>query len=98
MVNDVEQMIVYSDPTGNVVRVKDIATVKHEYPTPTSYVTNNGKKCLVLSVEIKKGRSITEMGSEIQEQLDEFQKTLPKEVSMFTITDQSQVVGNLISG
>lgn len=96
MVNDVEQMIVYASPDGNVVRVKDVATVKREYPAPTSYVTNNGKKCIVLSVEMKKGRSITAMGADVKEQIDEFQKTLPTEVSMFTITDQSQVVGDSV--
>src|SRR5574344_1950154 len=96
MVNDVEQMIVYSGPDGNVVRVKDIATVKREYAEPSSFVTNNGKKCLVLSVEIKKGRSITNMGTDIKQQLDEFKHTLPAEVSMYTITDESQVVGDSV--
>lgn len=96
MVNDVEQIVVYSSPDGNVVRVKDIAEVKREYPKPTSYVTNNGKKCLVLSVEVKSGRSITQMGKDIYRQLDEFQQALPDEVSMFTITDQSQVVSDSV--
>ena len=92
MVNDVKQMIIYSDPNGNVVKVGDLATVKKEYAQPTSFVTNNGKKCIVLSVEIKKGRSITDMGTKIKKELKEFQKELPKEVTMFTITDQSLVV------
>lgn len=92
MVNDIEQMIVYSSPTGDVVRVKDIADVRQEYATPTSYVTNNGKKCIVLSVEIKKGRSITDMGDDVKTILADFKQTLPEEVTMFTITDQSQVV------
>ena len=97
MVNDVEQMIIFSGPDGNVVRVKDIADVRREYAAPASYVTNNGKKCLVLSIEMKKGRNITEMGSEVKQQLSEFQKTLPSDVSMFTITDQSKVVGNSVT-
>lgn len=92
MVNDVEQTVVYSSPDGHVVRVKDVATVKREYPKPDSYVTNNGTKCIVLSVEVKKGRSITDMGTAVKKQLAEFQETLPKSVSMFTITDQSEVV------
>lgn len=96
MVNDVEQMVIYSSPDGNVVKVKDIADVRREYAEPSSYVTNNGKKCIVLSVEIKKGRSITEMGADINKVLDEFKQTLPDEVSMFTITDQSQVVGDSV--
>lgn len=91
-VNDVEQMIVYAGPDGKVVRVKDIADVRREYPAPTSIVTNNGKKCIVLSVEMKKGRSITDMGEAVKKQIADFQQTLPKDVTMFTITDQSQVV------
>ena len=96
MVNDVQQMVVYSSPDGNVVRVKDIAEVKREYAEPSSYVTNNGKKCLVLSIEVKKGRSITDMGSAVKAELEKFKKTLPDEVTMFTITDQSQVVGDSV--
>lgn len=97
VVGDVEQMIVYASPDGNVVRVKDVATVKREYPEPSKYVTNNGKKCLVLSVEMKKGRSITAMGEAIQTELKDFQQTLPEEVSMFTITDQSEVVATSVT-
>lgn len=96
VVGDVEQMIVYASPDGNVVRVKDVATVKREYPAPSKFVTNNGKKCLVLSVEMKKGRSITAMGDAIQTELKDFQQTLPEEVSMFTITNQSEVVATSV--
>ena len=55
MVSDVEQTVVYSDPRGKVVRLKDVATVRREYPQPSSYITNNGVKSLVLSVEMKSG-------------------------------------------
>ena len=96
MVNDVEQTVVYSGPDGHVVRVKDIATVKREYADPSSYVTNNGKKCLVLSIEIKKGRNIVDMGKDVKKAIADFQQTLPKDVSLYTITDQSQVVNDSV--
>ncbi len=92
MVGDVENTIVYSDPRGTVVRLKDVATVKREYPDPTSFVTNNGVKCLVLSVEVKQGRSITDMGEQIYKVLDRFEPTLPENVRLFRITDQAKVV------
>lgn len=92
-VNDVEQTIVYASPDGTVVRLKDVATVKREYPEATSFVTNNGHKCLVLSVEMKQGKNIVKMGNEIDKKLDAFKKTLPKDVTLFKITDQPQVVG-----
>ncbi len=89
---DVEQTIVYATPEGNVVRLKDAATVKKEYPQKASFVTNNGHKCLVLSVEMKKGKNITEMGAEIDKKLKGFKETLPQDVTLFKVTDQPHVV------
>ena len=95
-VYDIEQQIVYSSPTGANVRLKDIATVKREYPDKESLITNNGKKCLLLSVEMKKGQNIVKMGEAINEEMAEFQKTLPKDVSIYRITDQSKVVDDSV--
>ena len=95
-VYDIEQQIVYSSPTGTNVRLKDIATVKREYPDKESLITNNGKKCLLLSVEMKKGQNIVKMGEAIDKEMAEFQKTLPKDVSIYRITDQSKVVDDSV--
>ena len=96
-VNDVRQQIVYTDPQGNVVRLKDVARVVREYPVPDSYITYNGKKCLLLSVEMKKGHDIVAMGDEVNRTLDTFrEEELPGEVGIFRITDQSEVVGDSV--
>lgn len=94
---DVENMIVFSTPSGSVVRVKDIARVEKEYPDPTSYITNNGAKSLLLSVSMKDGNNIVEMGKEVQAKLDEFQSTLPADVNVFKITDQPTVVNSSVN-
>lgn len=96
-VRDVQEQIVYTDPQGNTVRLKDVARVVREYPAPDSYITNNGRKCLLLSVEMKKGQNIVAMGDEINKVLDEFQQELPTDVSIFRITDQPEVVGDSVS-
>ncbi len=93
---DIEQQIVYFSPSGVNVRLKDIATVKREYPEAESKITNNGKKCILLSVEMKKGQNIVKMGEAIDEQMAEFQKTLPKDVTIYRITDQSKVVNDSV--
>ena len=93
---DIEQQIVYSSPIGTNVRLKDIATVKREYPDKESLITNNGKKCLLLSVEMKKGQNIVKMGEAINKEMADFQKTLPKDVSIYRITDQSKVVDDSV--
>ena len=93
---DIRETIVYTDPDGRNIRLKDIADVRREYPAPESYIENNGKKCLLLSVEMKKGRNIVDMGREIDKAMAGFQQTLPADVSIFRITDQSQVVGDSV--
>ena len=96
-VRDVQEQIVYADPQGNVVRLKDVARVVREYPDPDSYITNNGRKCLLLSVEMKKGQNIVAMGEEVNQVLAEFQPELPEDVTLFRITDQPKVVDDSVS-
>lgn len=94
---DVQEMIIFSTPDGQNVRLKDVTRVEREYPAVESFITNNGKKCLLLSVEMKKGKNIVKMGEEVKTELDRFSKTLPEDVSVFKITDQSQVVADSVS-
>lgn len=94
---DVQQQIVYSDPSGNVVRLQDVACVVKEYPHADSYIKNNGTKCILLSVEMKKGKNIVQMGNDIDRVLEEFKTELPSEINMFRITDQAQVVGDSVN-
>lgn len=94
---DVQEMIVYSDPKGNNIRLKDIARVTKEYPTQESFITNNGKKCLLLSVEMKKGKNIVQMGEEVNQALASYKESLPEDVHLFTITDQSKVVDDSVT-
>jgi multidrug efflux pump subunit AcrB len=96
-VRDVQEQIVYADPQGNIVRLKDVARVVREYPDPDSYITNNGRKCLLLSVEMKKGQNIVAMGEEVNQVLDEFQPELPADVTLFRITDQPKAVDDSVS-
>lgn len=96
-VYDIQQMIVYSDPAGNNIRLKDIAEVRKEYAPFDSYITNNGKKCVLLSVEMKKGQNIVKMGKDVNKVLDEYEEILPSDVNLFRITDQSVVVDESVS-
>ena len=75
---DVQQQIVYTDPQGNNIRLKDIARVVKEYPETDSYITNNGHKCLLLSVEMKKGQNIVKMGEAVNEPSVHFNKNYQK--------------------
>lgn len=89
---DVAEQIVYSDPKGNVIRLKDIARVVREYPRLDKYITSNGRKCVLLSVEMRAGNDIVSMGHEVKGIINDFERTLPDDVKIDIITDQSKVV------
>ncbi len=92
-------LIVYSDAQNHVVRVRDIATLKREYDTTESYIENNGKRCLILSLEMSNGHNIMQYGREVDEVLAQFKdEYLPEDVTMQRITDQPQVVGDSVNG
>lgn len=96
-VYDIEQQIVYTDPTGHTVRLKDVARVVREYPHADSYIKNNGTKCILLSIEMKQGKNIVQMGEEVNRVIQDFEKELPSDVKISRITDQAQVVGDSVS-
>ena len=93
---DVAEQIVYSDPNGNIVRLKDIAHITREYPKQNKYIESNGNKCVLLSIEMRPGNDIVKMGKDVHKALDEFEQTLPDDVRITTITDQSKVVSESV--
>lgn len=94
---ELENHIVYSDPDGNMVRLRDIATVERRYAKPTNLVNFNGRKALIVSVEMCKGYDIVAFGEKIEQVLQDFQETLPDSVSLYRITDQPKVVKKSVS-
>jgi len=95
--NDVAEQIIYADPTGSIIRLKDIARIVREYPEPTSYIANGDKKCVLLSIEMQDGNNIVEYGKAVKAELEKFEKTLPPEVSVFRVADQAEVVHHSVN-
>lgn len=94
---EIAEQIVYSDPHGNVIRLGDVARIVREYDTPDSYVTNNGHKAVILSMEMREGNNIVEYGKEVDRVLAEFQSTLPDDVQIERIADQPKVVDDSVT-
>lgn len=94
---DLEEQIIYSDAQGNHIRLKNIAKVVREYPKPNSYTTNNGKKCLVLSTEMREGYNVIQYGKDIEKVLEQFQNDIPSDIHIYRVADQPQVVAHSIT-
>jgi len=94
---EIANQIIFSDPQGNIVRVKDIGNVVREYPKPDSYITYNGRKCVLLSVEVNPSANIVSFGKEVNKVLEKYKSELPKSVTINRIVDQPKVVGESVN-
>jgi multidrug efflux pump subunit AcrB len=93
---DIKNQIVYADPLGNVVRVKDVATVVREYEIPSSFIENNGAKSLLISLEMQTGKNIVDFGQKVDESLEKIRAQLPSDIHIDKISDMPTSVNHSI--
>lgn len=94
---DLADQIVYSDPNGNVVRLKNIATIERRYEDPDNYIRQNGKKTILLSLEMQKGNNIVEYGAEIDKAIESFKKNTSAEIEVAKISELPKYVDESVS-
>jgi len=97
---EIANQIVGASPNGQVIRISDVAAVKREYADPTTKITVNGQKALMISVEMQEGNNIVKFGDEINAKLNQISQNLPSSIKLNTIVNQPHVVeesvGNFI--
>jgi multidrug efflux pump subunit AcrB/outer membrane protein TolC len=91
-VEQIENQIVDTAPNGNLIRLKDVAEVKRRYAEPESFIRLNGKKTLMLSVEMQNGFNVVEFGKEVDERLAVACERIPADVTVKKTIDQPEVV------
>ncbi|MDR3706445.1 MAG: efflux RND transporter permease subunit [Paludibacteraceae bacterium] len=94
---DLSDQIIFSDPKGGVVRLKDIAKIERRNEDPDSYIMQNGKKTILLSLEMQPGNNIVEFGGEVQKALAVFKKHCPKDIEVNVISNLPQYVDDSVT-
>ena len=94
---DLSDQIVFADPRGSVVRLKDIAKIERRNEEPDSYILQNGKKTILLSLEMQQGNNIVQFGKEVEKVLEVFKKQCPKDIQVNTISNLPKYVDKAVS-
>ncbi|MEI6900846.1 MAG: efflux RND transporter permease subunit, partial [Bacteroidota bacterium] len=94
---DLAEQIVYSDPNGNIVRLKNIATIERKYDKPDNFIRQNGKKTILLSLEMQPGNNIVEYGRDVNKALDKFKKHCPEGIEVATISELPKYVSDSVN-
>jgi multidrug efflux pump len=94
---DLAEQIIYADPGGNVIRLKDIATLERRNEDPDSYIIQNGRKTILLSLEMQPGNNIVEFGKDVDQALKYFQKSCPGDITIAKISELPKYVNDSIT-
>ncbi len=94
---DLAEQVIRRDDNGNLVRLRDIATLKREYEEPDSYVTSNGTKSIIVSLEMATGKNVVQFGKELEKRLDKVKQHLPPDIKLVKLANQPEVVDESIN-
>jgi multidrug efflux pump subunit AcrB/outer membrane protein TolC len=83
---------------GLPVHIRDFAQVTRRYQDPAFMVRFDGDPCLLLSVEMQKGKNIVELGEKLEKVLARLRTLLPPDVKIDLVADQPEVVKERIAG
>ncbi|HWZ49305.1 MAG TPA: efflux RND transporter permease subunit, partial [Herbaspirillum sp.] len=87
----IQQTIISSSPNG-LVRVQDVAVVRHSTVPQWIRVTADGKESVLLNIYQQPGSNSVQIAKDIKAKLKEFQPQLPAGVTISTWYDQSELV------
>lgn len=82
---------------GLPVYIKDFSKVKRRYQDPAFMIRYDGDPCLLLSVEMQKGKNIVELGESLDKVITRLKVLLPPDVQLDLVADQPEVVKERIS-
>lgn len=94
---NIKNVLVDVSRTGQPVYIRDFAEVHRRYQDPTFMVRYDGKPCLLLSVEMQKGKNIVELGDRIHEVFTRLKSLLPPDIHIDLIANQPEVVKERIT-
>ncbi|MBP9997739.1 MAG: efflux RND transporter permease subunit [Bacteroidales bacterium] len=95
---EIEEKIVYTDPSGTSLRLKDVATIERKYKDNEPFVSHNGKTAIVMNISMLPNNNIVDFGEKVEKVLEEFSEELPESIKLKRITDQPKAVRTSILG
>ncbi|QWV94739.1 efflux RND transporter permease subunit [Geomonas oryzisoli] len=89
---DIRNVLVDVSKDGHPLYIKDFAKVERRYQDPTFMVRYDGDPCLLLSVEMQKGKNIVELGERLDTVFQRLKVLLPPDVKLDLVANQPEVV------
>lgn len=94
---DLSSQVVGASPSGALVRLGDVATLKRGYTEPESILTSNGNKAIMLCIQMREGNNIVEFGKAVEAKIKDARTIIPGSINITTLVSQPTLVDQNIS-
>jgi len=92
-VEDLGELLVQSDGTGNLIYLKDVVTISRGYQDPPLWMLRfNGRPALGLGIATVDGGNVVEMGQAVRERITQLTADIPVGMQLEAIAYQSDLV------
>jgi multidrug efflux pump subunit AcrB len=82
---------------GRLVRLRDVADIRFDYEDHRYLARVNNQRCIFVAVMQKSDCNIFDIRQDMEPELEQFRSTLPNEIRLFPVFDQSVWVDHRIS-
>lgn len=90
---ELEELIIHGRDTGNLIRLKDVATISRGIQEkPSNVMTFNGKPAINLAISFGAGVNVVEVGKHLEAQLSQLESIRPAGVEFNYFYNQSAEV------
>ncbi|MDO6561405.1 efflux RND transporter permease subunit [Paraglaciecola chathamensis] len=97
-VEELENLIIHGRDTGNLIRLKDVATVSRGIAErPSNVVTLNGSQAISLGISFAPGVNVVDVGAHIEEEFETLQSIKPAGVELNYFYNQATEVDKSVS-
>ncbi|NBU97296.1 MAG: efflux RND transporter permease subunit [Spirochaetia bacterium] len=93
-IEDVGEVIVRSEFGGGLVKIKDLGIVEEGFKEEKMRTIFNGKRGIMLVIKKSSNADIIRVVSKIKEYLKQKQETIPAEINLIAVNDETRVVAN----
>ncbi|TYB31782.1 MAG: efflux RND transporter permease subunit [Candidatus Mcinerneyibacterium aminivorans] len=95
-VEELKNLIV-ANKRGNIVRLKDVATINDDYYQEERYVEVNGKSGMVAMVQKQSGANTVQVIERAKEKMKEIEANLPSDFDVQIVFDNSEFIKDSIN-
>ncbi|HCH4058242.1 TPA: multidrug efflux RND transporter permease subunit VmeV [Vibrio parahaemolyticus] len=96
-VQALENLIIHGRDTGNLIRLKDVATITRSIQEkPGNMILFNGKKAINIGISFASGVNVVEVGERLNAELSSLESIKPAGLDMSYFYNQAQEVDNSV--